>query len=178
MNQALLNGIIAKAHKTAVEHGWWEAGERDPDEVHALIHSELSEALEHYRKDAMSVFHHSNGKPDGFGVEIADVVVRCADSLGRVGYQSKLTYFSHESMAKYDFVTGKKASLYINKLHDMVSATSRNDGFKSVQLMMLEDIIWACAWVCQQLDVDLEQALELKMAYNETRPYRHGNLKA
>lgn len=35
-------------HQNAVRHGWWE-GERDVDEVKALIHSEWSEALEEAR---------------------------------------------------------------------------------------------------------------------------------
>lgn len=40
-----LNKLRDRAHKIAVEHGWWE-DERSVAECLALIHSELSEALE------------------------------------------------------------------------------------------------------------------------------------
>lgn len=43
-----INEFAAEVHKNAVEHGWWE-GERTFPEIVALIHSEVSEALEEYR---------------------------------------------------------------------------------------------------------------------------------
>lgn len=38
----------AEVHHIACQHGWWEA-ERNPGETIALMHSELSEALEGLR---------------------------------------------------------------------------------------------------------------------------------
>lgn len=43
-----INEFAAEVHKNAVDHGWWE-GERTFPEIVALIHSEVSEALEEYR---------------------------------------------------------------------------------------------------------------------------------
>lgn len=40
-----INEFAAEVHKNAVDHGWWE-GERTFPEIVALIHSEVSEALE------------------------------------------------------------------------------------------------------------------------------------
>lgn len=37
-------------------------------------------------------------------------------------------------------------------------------------------ILLAAVRICQELDIDLERAMTLKHAYNETRPYRHGDL--
>lgn len=40
------------------------------------------------------------------------------------------------------------------------------------------DILIRVGHYCALNGIDLESALRLKMAYNETRPYRHGNKKA
>lgn len=101
-------------HKTAVEHGWWENGERNFGEVCALIHSEVSEALEHYRKnlDPREVFYYGkDDKPDGIPIEFADIIIRVLD-------------------------------------------------------------------VAEFYGMRMDEALAIKMKYNETRPYRHGNKKS
>ena len=73
-------------HALAVTKGWWgEAGapdSRNIPELLALIHSEVSEALECYRSNDMVTRYAENGKPEGFWTELADVVIRCLDLAG------------------------------------------------------------------------------------------------
>ena len=79
--------LIQEAHKTATEKGWWDKPDRNIPELLALIHSEVSEALEAYRETGIfqldKVWHEKpDNKPEGFIVELADVLIRIADLCG------------------------------------------------------------------------------------------------
>jgi hypothetical protein len=112
-----LTDLCREAHATAVDKGWYHR-ERGIPELIALIHSELSEALEAYRDGeccdvgcACGGINTETEKPEGIAVELADAVIRIADLCGAYGF-------------------------------------------------------------------DLDRAVQIKMAYNLTRPIRHGNKRA
>lgn len=71
-------------HDNAVKKGFWEAN-KDVGMKLALIHSEISEALEEFRSHDIGNLPHvyyakaANPKPEGFGVELADAVIRIMD---------------------------------------------------------------------------------------------------
>ena len=64
--------LIKISHKIAREKGWW-SGERNDGELIALMHSELSEALEVLRNHA---------KKDKLAEELADCCIRIFDYCG------------------------------------------------------------------------------------------------
>lgn len=88
-------------HQNAVDHGWWEDGERPFPEIIALCHAELSEALEEYRDNKPMEYtvcagcqyntserncvlsdcpHYAmKDKPEGMAVEVADAIIRMLD---------------------------------------------------------------------------------------------------
>lgn len=102
--------------QTSEDHGWHSLGKKFGDDI-ALIHSEISEALEHVRKprfELNSVYYENispgagsdggakyvlgiehedllsgNWKPDGVPVELADVIIRICDRLEQDNQRDK-----------------------------------------------------------------------------------------
>jgi hypothetical protein len=87
-----LNDLCYKAHHMAAEKGFWDECKEDPGLLTnlgakiALIHAEVSEALEEYRAGhPLDETRIEDGKPEGFGVELADIVIRVADLAQKAG---------------------------------------------------------------------------------------------
>ena len=78
------DAVAKEVNNIAIEKGWWK-GERNEGELIALMHSELSEALEAIR----------NGNPPddkipeftGVEAELADVIIRIMDMAAAKGYR-------------------------------------------------------------------------------------------
>lgn len=89
----LMSDMQEYIYKTSEDHGWWEGEPNIPEKL-ALIHSEISEALEEYRKGVAldlvyfgdptigTVAVDAKSKPEGFGVELADAIIRILDLCG------------------------------------------------------------------------------------------------
>jgi NTP pyrophosphatase (non-canonical NTP hydrolase) len=88
-----------EAHANARRKGFWSECEvqgcLSEERVHravptklALIHSEVSEALEEYREGRAFVATRfaKGGKPEGMGAELADVVIRVFDLAHALGF--------------------------------------------------------------------------------------------
>ena len=76
-----INDCIEECHHIAKVKGWWEK-ERNEGELIALMHSELSEALEAMR---------NHGAKDEVAEELADCCIRIFDYCGARGIDLEKT---------------------------------------------------------------------------------------
>ncbi len=106
------NCLCQEAMSNAKERGFWSKGpslEKIPQAL-CLMHSEISEALEEYRKPFGNIqqITLNQGKPVGFPIELADLLIRVFDTAAA-------------------------------------------------------------------FEINLAEAIRIKMEYNRTRPHRHGD---
>ena len=183
-----LTDLQREAHAIAKDHGWWDEPRTFGDLI-ALVHSELSEALEWYRelgttKTAYTV--DADGaltKPKAVPYELADVVIRVADmaewlkvdlaqareedeDLG----EAKQAYLEHRLSGNLDSFGEWIAAIHEDVVDAGYHQRNRGDNLGS----HLVSVIWMVQEMAAHYGIDLDAAIELKMAYNRTRPYRHG----
>lgn len=139
-----LNAYAAEIHQTAVEHGFWEA-DRNFGEMIALMHSELSEALEEHRAGNPVEYYQINGKrvyrvTDGSG----------ADWTTNPGGLTEVAQSTGEGT--------------------WTNVTAKPEG----AAVELADCIIRCLDAMHSLGVDIDAVVTRKMIYNATRPHKHG----
>lgn len=79
-----------ESYDTACAKGWHDEDETPPAPIQViawmgLVCSEAAEAIEDARKGRMATTIREDGKPEGIGSELADIVIRVCDSAGALG---------------------------------------------------------------------------------------------
>ena len=173
-------------HENAVAHGWWET-ERSTGEVIALIHSELSEALEEARDNRPMMYvlgpngeeictpcYFNGRKPEGVAVELADAVIRVLDFAGFMNVPLNMYATAQEEFekCKYSDDFGHEIAFFhsvVVKLHDFLSDRDIEGVIGAVLSFV------ACIEMyLKKRGLDLWQVIEIKHNYNKGRPYKHG----
>lgn len=185
-----------EVHQKAVAHGFWEE-ERSFDEVIALCHSELSEALEEYRAGRLMVWYgcgiikctciegrcnyyedgscgYKNHKPEGIAVEMIDCLLRILDYAGKCGWECNIESKEFAVADKFDFTS------CIAELHSEFSVmwlfvnANRENECESLMMYCAGKIV---TWLEANYGGNWLKLLELKHEYNKSRTYKHGGKK-
>jgi NTP pyrophosphatase (non-canonical NTP hydrolase) len=83
MSIETIRELVNDSYETAQSKGWHEGPEDVPLKL-ALMHGEISKALELYRTGRMLSWT-TGDKPEGFDIKLADLVIRVCDLAGSLG---------------------------------------------------------------------------------------------
>ena len=189
--------LCKRSYDTAVSKGWHEQ-KRSFGEATALFHSEVSEALECFRDPSHQpgdTWHSESGKPEGLVIELADLLIRIADTavdmslsvagcllnttVDMLGYGSSesMRYSVYEIASLTDMLS--VIHIYLSKAFDASldhgSLEGKMDHMVAHQLASAMNAVGA---ICRIQGWNLEGAVAEKLEYNENRAYRHGGKRA
>lgn len=169
--------LTAEIHTVAIAKGWWEKP-REMGEMIALAHSEISEALEEVRNGKLETYYTDVGaggprKPEGFYVELADAVIRLLDTAG----SRKVDIVLDDGRVR-EFHPNLPTNLC--RIHRQLSEAGlwgellEQDWARAHFHEAMQQVISTIFALAKHLGKDLMPVVEEKMAYNRSRPYRHG----
>jgi NTP pyrophosphatase (non-canonical NTP hydrolase) len=168
-----INELIDTAHQNAKDAGWWDE-ERNTGELLMLIVSECGEALEAHRSGKRADMQNFNAFmpesvseeqafrdyiKDTFEDELADIVIRIADLMGDIGWKDD--GIGLPSHIRFGDNVGEDLLAVVRQV-SMDSPMAISSGM---------NMVFAIA---KAHKIDLWRHIELKMAYNKTRPRKHG----
>lgn len=196
------NELAAAVHKNAVDHGWWDEP-REAAEIFALIHSELSEALEEYRSGRPLLYYPCNAgglcvddrkeeniscgsriyNPENPSAPCSakskkpeGIAVELADCVIRI-----LDYCGKYGIDLDTEIAGRGAAFdryalpaLVNTCHCLISRAYSDE--QTARVFLAECVAIIEYW-CGENGFTLEEAIRIKHEYNKTRPYRHGGKK-
>lgn len=183
------NAFALRIHQIAVDHGFWK------DESHAvkiaLMHSELSGALEDWRNNmgAHLIIPELDEryicvrrKPIGWAVELIDCCIRILDFWGHILEIKGDGFLIEENLTKqvYADIEDAKGSNFdfidlIVECHELIASAYYSVINEIESPAMLTMCIGEIIAYLESQDIDWQKIMEEKIEYNRKRPFMHGN---
>ena len=189
-----INEWVKKAYDNAVKHGWHEE-KKSKAHWFMMICTEVAEAVQadrkgHYMNDldkeglkTVLANDHGGGSFDKYysdtieakvESELADICIRIFDLMGVYNIEAKYGFSTFDYEVKYI----KQHSFTENAIMltktivscNIAAITNKKEGVFLYLSVLATVFEWA-----EALGIDLIQHINLKMRYNESREYRHGN---
>jgi hypothetical protein len=139
-----------------------------------LVGTEISEAVEDYRVGKLTTtLRPADGKPEGMGTELTDVCIRVWDYLGALGEEEACPELV---IATVPALEGRSP---VQALHDLMrltvyAADYAADGTFVFNIRKAQSLVIHTIGLGHALGFDMEKEINMKMAFNRTRPFRHG----
>lgn len=166
----------------------WRENRISFSEAMALLHTEISEASDAWRRwglaDVTGI--HSpewiDGlpKPEGVGSEFADILIRLLDDCALFGADLG-TALTGQHGAHGISVSFLENMNWLHILAVRASAAMESAGSAARQKGVAQEfsgILVFLRQLCDHYGISLQAEYERKMAYNRTRAYRHGGKRA
>jgi hypothetical protein len=185
------NAIGKAALKIATSKGWYESP-RTRSQVYLLILSEVSEVIEDLRKgykvnqyallpdEGVDVWCWKvpvgyKGKAFGVPTELADVCIRITESAANWG----LNLDKAKRTISKDFIGEDSDDPIFGRLMRVTYILSMawafaQEGLHKDEAAWLKAALDILFKLSDEADIDLWEAIAVKMAYNQNRPHQHG----
>ena len=161
------NALRDEAYKMACDHGFHDK-ERSAEEAIELIHCELAEATESLRKGEANHWIADGGKPEGFYVELVDAIIRILDFMGERQIQD-----ATPESDPYTTVLSPMELMKQVRWH-LCNCAIWSGHSGGMFIRHLRHALFHLVHFLELNKEDVEALIREKMAYNETREYKHG----
>lgn len=185
-----INLLVRDVYQNAVEHGWHE-DKRPAEHWLCLVISEIMEAVQADRKgdhaDLATFKSHTKRNwsycfeiyiKDTFEDELADAAIRLLDLAGT--YNIKLKPADYDEADRELMIPDAEFTViaYVLTAELAPFIEISDEVTWRVELeFIINDILCLLFMVAEKYSFDLMDYVQLKMMYNEQRPFKHGGKK-
>lgn len=171
--------FVEWTHAAQVQAGWWQDPEtgqrvvRNVFELHALFHSEVSEAMEAHRKNNRMDDKLPNRR--GLEVELADLLIREGDFVGSrdMAYEfgSIVSLLAANCADVVEWLAAPNVADRLDRIHVELGLSSHFHRSETDEkgVVHLGRALLLAVGLCHRLGLSAFEAAVVKMAYNARR---------